>query len=337
MKKFETYIGIDVSKNTLDVTVINDEEPNKTHYERFGNNLKELKQLIGFVRLHAKAKSNRWLFCMEHTGIYTMHLSVYFSLHKYSYALVPAIDIQRSVGLRRGKSDKTDSRAIAKYAYLRQHDIILSSLPEKVLIKLKLLLSYRDRLTRAKKMLKTISVEMDQFLGKELTKDVIQSSSKMSLKIDAEQKMIDNKIMALVKENKELCDQFDLITTIPGIGPQTALNLMVYTRCFSTFDNARQLACYAGVAPFEYTSGTSIRGKTKVSPMANKKLKVLLSMCALNAKKADPEIGIYYLRKVEEGKNPMSVINAIKNKLILRVFATVKRGTPYVKTMNYAA
>ncbi|MFA6517579.1 MAG: transposase, partial [Bacteroidia bacterium] len=111
----------------------------------------------------------------------------------------------------------------------------------------------------------------------------------------------------------------------------------VYTRCFSTFDNARQLACYAGVAPFEYTSGTSIRGKTRVSPMANKKLKVLLSMCALNAKKADPEIGLYYLRKTEEGKNPMSVINAIRNKLILRVFATVKRGTPCVTTMNYAA
>ena len=337
MKKFETYIGIDVSKNTLDVTVINEEEPNKTHYERFSNNQAELNQLICFVKQHTKSKSNRWLFCMEHTGIYTMHLCVYFSLHKFSYALVPAIDIQRSVGLKRGKSDKTDSKVIAKYAYLRQHDILLSSLPEKVLMKLKLLLSYRDRLTRAKKMLKTISTDMNQFLGPELTKDVIKSSSKMSLKIDAEQKMIDYKIMALVKDNEELHNQYNLITTVPGIGPQTALNLIVYTRCFSTFDNARQLACYAGVAPFEYTSGTSIRGKTRVSPMANKKLKVLLSMCALNAKKVDPEIGLYYLRKTEEGKNPMSVINAIRNKLILRVFATVKRGTPYVTTMNYAA
>ncbi len=124
---------------------------------------------------------------------------------------------------------------------------------------------------------------------------------------------------------------------MPGVGPQTAINLIVTTRCFSTFENWRQLACYAGVAPFEYRSGTSIRGKTKVNHIANKKLKSLLNMAALSAKRHDKQLKEYYERKIQEGKNGMSVMNALRCKIISRVFATIKRETPYVDFLKYSA
>ena len=112
---------------------------------------------------------------------------------------------------------------------------------------------------------------------------------------------------------------------------------MVYTCCFTSFTDARKLACYAGVAPFEYSSGKSIRGRSKVSHLANKKLKALLSLATLNAKRKDKELQLYYQRKISEGKNGMLVMNALRNKLIHRIFATVKRGTPYVPLMKFAA
>jgi transposase len=106
---------------------------------------------------------------------------------------------------------------------------------------------------------------------------------------------------------------------------------------FTAFDNWRQMACYAGVAPFEYTSGTSIRGKTKVNHLADKTMKSMLQMCVLSAIKYDNQIKLYFEKKKTEGKNPMLVMNNIRCKLLARAFAVINRGTPFVKISNYAA
>ncbi|MEZ5037261.1 MAG: IS110 family transposase [Chitinophagales bacterium] len=94
--------------------------------------------------------------------------------------------------------------------------------------------------------------------------------------------------------------------------------------------NPRSLACHCGVAPFERSSGL-FKGKARVSHMANKRLKTALHMAALSAMKLDKELKQFYERKVAEGKSKMSVINAIRNKLIHRIFAVIKRATPYQK------
>lgn len=87
--------------------------------------------------------------------------------------------------------------------------------------------------------------------------------------------------------------------------------------------------------PPRYSSGSSVRGKTKVSSLANRKMKALLSNCASAAVQHDPELKLYYQRKVKDGKAKMNVLNAVKAKLINRVFATVNRGTEYVTIMQY--
>lgn len=97
--------------------------------------------------------------------------------------------------------------------------------------------------------------------------------------------------------------------------------------------NHRKFACYSGIAPFEYRSGISIRGRTRVNPMANKKMKRYLHKASLTGIKLDEELKKYYERKVAEGKNKMSVLNAVRNKLLARVFAVVNRGFVYQK--NY--
>lgn len=145
---------------------------------------------------------------------------------------------------------------------------------------------------------------------------------------------IEDQMKDIIDGDDDLKKLYSLVTSIIGIGFVTAVNLLIYTNEFKLFSNYRKFACYSGVAPFEYRSGSSIRGRTKVNPMANKKMKRYLHMASLTCIKLDEGLKNYYERKVAEGKNKMSVLNAIRNKLIARVFAVVSRGSIYQK-INY--
>ena len=150
-------------------------------------------------------------------------------------------------------------------------------------------------------------------------------------------KKIDDQIRKTIMQNNDFKHSYNLLNSIPGIGIQTITYLLIVTRNFTLFNHPKKLACYCGVAPFPYQSGTSIKGKNKVHHFANKKLKSLLQMCAMNAKRYDFEIGHYFHKKIEEGKNKMLVYNNIRNKLLKRVFAVIKRQQPYVNVHKFAA
>ena len=113
--------------------------------------------------------------------------------------------------------------------------------------------------------------------------------------------------------------------------------LIAYTNAFTKFNDTRKFASFCGIAPFPNSSGTSIKGRTKVSHLANKKIKSLLDLCAKSAIQSNPEMKNYYQKRIEQGKNKMSTINIIRNKILSRVFAVVKRQTPYVDFMKFAA
>ena len=121
--------------------------------------------------------------------------------------------------------------------------------------------------------------------------------------------------------------------SIKGVGNQLATGIIIASHAGQKLRHAKAMACYAGVAPFEHKSGTSVRGRTKVSPLANKSLKTLLHRGALSAIRNNQEIKAYYERKVAEGKPKMLVINAVRNKLITRIFACIRDGRKYQK--NY--
>ena len=336
MKKHQVFIGVDVSKNKFDVCVIEAEKYEVLYRAFYENTRKGIEQMRRQL-LKLKPDESSWLFCIEHTGVYTMPLCYSLTEYKLDYALVSGLQIHRSLGLKRGKSDKADARDIARYACLHEPELQLYQLPEKHLVKLRLLLSHRERLLKAKKMFASAEEECSEFMDKSVSKEVLKDSRLIMKQFDKRIALINRQIQLVIDSDEKLKTTYQLATSIPGVGQQITCYLIVYTRCFSSCENARQLACYAGVAPFEYSSGTSIRGRTKVSQLANKKLKSLLNMGALTAKKMDPEMALYYERKTKEGKNGMLVMNAIRNKLVARIFATVKRGTPYVPLMQFSS
>lgn len=240
------------------------------------------------------------------------------------------------MGIKRGKSDKMDALVIANYALVNRFKLKTSAFTEKHLIELKLLHTQREKITKAIRKFNN-SKENELFLPKDLLTDFLKSNVSILKNLKKNLKLIDSQILNIINSNTTLKKDYELIQSIPGIGPQTATYLLIVTKGFSAFDNARQLACYAGVAPFPYQSGSSIRGRNKVNHLADKKLKSLLNMCALNAKKYDYQIKMYFDTKVENGKNKMLILNNIRNKLLHRVFAVIKRQQPYVNIHNFAA
>jgi transposase len=250
--------------------------------------------------------------------------------------MVPALEIHLTKGLVRGKSDKKDALMIAHYLLSNQFKIIVSTLNEFDIDKLKVLNSQRDRIVKAISVFRH-TYESKDFLPKELTKDTYRINDSILNNLKKNLIKIEREIKKIIDANQTIKTNYNLIKSIPGIGPQTSVYLLIVTKNFTAFKDGRKLACYAGVAPFPYQSGTSINGRTKVHHFADKKLKSLINMCALNAKRWDAEISIYYEKKVAEGKNKMLVMNNVRNKLLHRVFAVIKRQTPCVNTYKFVA
>ncbi|MBC3789175.1 IS110 family transposase [Spirosoma utsteinense] len=176
--------------------------------------------------------------------------------------------------------------------------------------------------------------EQETFISKSLQKTLKGNVNKSLAVLKEEQKAIDQAIKQLIEADTRLKELFDLIVSVPGIGPVIATELLITTNEMQTINDPKKLACHAGVAPFEYCSGSSIRGKTKVSHQARKRLKSLLHMGTMSAIQMKGDLQDYYQRKISEGKHTMLVLNAVRNKLIHRVCAVVRRVEKYDK--NYA-
>lgn len=320
--EFDYFIGIDISKNTLDFFVSKKGEllfQNKVTNspEAILAILKELKS-IGVVL-------ERSLFCMEHTGIYQEHLINILHKKKAYIWLESAVRIKRSGGLQRGKNDKVDAQRIASYAYRNREEVKLWQPRREVVERLKRLTCYRARLISAKKQLSTPLTEEGPFVGRGgqlYFKDVLKGIEQSLFKVETS-------IGDLIRSDDELRRLFNIITSVNGIGTVTACHIIAATNEFKEIDDPRKFACYAGVAPFEHSSGTSVRGRTRVSHLANKTVKANLHMAALSARKSNVEIRNYYERKIAEGKHVMTVMNAVRNKLIHRIFACVKQNRKY--------
>lgn len=277
------------------------------------------------------------IFIFEHTGLYSHQLAVFLTEQHIPFILVPGLEVKRSLGISRGKNDKIDAKKIAKYAYEKREELQTYIMPSTQLISLKSLLSLRVRLVKQRAGYKASLKEQKRVLIKKENKVLLESQKKIIKYLTKQIDTIEKEMDDIINKNDSLKAIYKLIISIKSVGPQTALFMIVYTNAFTKFAKWRKFASYVGTAPFQNSSGTSIRGKTKVSNLAYKRIKSLLDQCAKSAIQHNPEMKIFYQKRIEEGKNEMSTINIIRNKILARIFAVVQRGTPYVDTMRYAA
>lgn len=327
MKEYKYFYGVDVSKRTVDI-VYTDKQI--TVHQKFSNDSAGMDQLMEWLRQN-NTSSDHTLFCMETTGLYCLTLTHFLSSHSIDVWVEHSTTIKKATALARGKNDKVDAQRIAIYATKNLDRLRLWKPMNATLEKIKHLATLRERLVETVKRL-TVPVQEFEERGDHAMAKLLNKSMKKTLAaLDKDLKMVESQIMEIVGQDENLRHLYKIITSVVGIGFVTAINLMVHTQGFSVMNDGRKLACYCGVAPFEYSSGSSIRGKTKVHHMANKKLKCNLHMASITAVRYDAELKLYYERKVAEGKNKMSVLNAVKCKLLARVVSCVNNQKMYVK------
>lgn len=321
--KFSNIMGIDVSKSTLDCHLHLQQESLQVTNTAVG-----YKKLVKWLKKHSK-NPEEVLVVMEHTGIYTYRLEQYLHGEGIAYVKRPALDIKRSLGMVRGKTDKADARFISKYGWMRREELTPTKPMSENLVTLQQLMNYRDKLVADKASYLARIKELKGQFGDDLASAITQSSEYLIEVLTVEINQAERAIKALIKKEESLKINYDLVTSVKGIGFATAVHFIVSTENFTRFADARKMMCYCGVAPFKHESGSSIRGRTKVSHLANKKLKSLLTMAAMSAMKWDPELKRKYEEKVAEGKPKLSVLNIIRAKLVTRIFAVVQKQTKY--------
>ena len=330
--KFKSLIGIDVSKSTLDAYL----KINQCH-AIFDNNEQGYQELVEWVMDNSGlVLAEELLFGFESTGIYSSELALFLEKHSLPFYIISGLELKRSLGIRRGKSDKADSKDIAEYLYEKHEKIIPTTLPSQTIQNLKKLFNYRERLVKDRAGYVTRIKEYETVVARNKIKVYQKSHTTVIACLDKQIETVEREIDRLLHKEELLLNQYKLINSIKGIGPQTALALIVLTEGFTLFDTWRRFASYAGTAPFPNQSGT-FRGRTKTSKLANKRIKTLLTLCAGTAIQYSTEMRVYYQRRIAEGKSKMSTLNIIRNKLLSRAFAVVNRNSNYIDTLKYAA
>jgi transposase len=329
MKK-KNVIGVDVSKETLDIVFKN----NQRHIQ-ITNDQKGFKAFIKEI-LSMKILFSDCLVVMEHTGVYSYPFESFLSINSIAFSKVPALQIKRSSGIVRGKNDKADAKQIAEFGFLHQESLKYSISSERMNY-LKSLLSLRDRFVRQKGGYQASIKEQGAFLGIKKSSPLLRTQSKMIAILDIQIEEIESEIKIVIKEVEAMKKNYDLIVSIIGVGFVVACNMIAYTNNFTLFTEARKFASYSGVAPFDHSSGKSLKKRPRISHLANKRIKTLLDLAAKSAINYDPEIKEYYKRRIEMGKNIRSTINVVRNKILYRIFAVVKRETPFQKNYQHVA
>jgi transposase len=324
MSKLKNFVGIDISKLWFDAALIKTDNPFQILHRQFLQNPVGYKTLLEWLMLNNAQVGDQTLFCMENTGLYNTGLVNHLVGIQAQLWVEMPLRIKKTGGFERGSDDKTACVKIARYAMRYQEDVKLWEPADSNMEKIKNLITQRDRIINAVTQL-SVPVKELKDCGCEAEAKQMEKIQKPALAaLQKTKKNIEVLITKTVQQDEQINKKVALVQSIKGIGPVTAVALLVYTKSFDMFDNAKQLACYCGVVPFKKQSGTSVRYKPSVSPFANRKLKKLLHLCALSAIKNDKELHLYFERKVMEGKNKMSVINAVRNKLIHRVYAVLR-------------
>ncbi len=325
------FVGIDISKSTFNVAVYHDSEIS-VEGQQVNTPQGAVDLLIALRQLPSFSVDNS-VFCLEHTGVYGWHVLNALHAAGAKICLESAQRIKHSLGLQRGKSDQVDARRIAEYA-ARYTDKLRQWHPERKCIRqLRLLSTVRSRLLKSKRQLEVPLKEAKSFMSTDEYELMLLHSSKTIETLNAQIEQIDAQILQLIDADSTLKPLLLKATSVPGIGVVTAAELIIRTNEFKNITTGKQLACQVGIAPFEHSSGSSLRGRNRVSHKAHKRLKTLLHLGAMAAVRSHGEFKHYYQRKLEEGKNPMLVLNAVRNKMILRVFAIIRNNTTYQK--NY--
>lgn len=317
-------IGIDISKKTLDICI---KENQSVRYLNIENKVQVIKR---FLKTYTK---DDVLIAMENTGRYNWNLFEVLEAFAFKVYVISPLHLKKSIGLTRGKNDKIDALRICNFIE-KNHEEIASWKPcPQAIKKIKILLTERALRIKIKKQLMSQQHDYKLMKSIKLDKELLKFNVQLIKNIEVQIKGIESSIELIIADDQKLKQQYQLMKSVPGVGKVLSWMFISKTEGFTSITDPRKMACYSGVVPFDFQSGTSIKKRPGVSMLADKTIKSILHLGAMSAIRHSNDLRKYYLRKVEEGKNKMSVLNAVRNKIVHRVFAVIKNQIPYQKDL----
>lgn len=330
--QFTHFVGIDISKSYLDWSVVHQAE--QLSKKRTMNEPDRIQVYIQQLLIDLKVSLKQVLFTMEHTGRYNYPLlKVLEELNAHIWQVSP-LHLNRSMGIQRGKTDPLDAKRIALFSMRHQDEFQAHQAMRSVLLQIKSLFALRRVLVKSCKSLKMQLSEIafvESDIQDDLKKHLVSIASSIRDKI----RQLEQQIIQLIHNDIRLSRLFLLITSVVGVGSIVAIKILLVTNEFKRLKNPKKLACQAGIVPFEHRSGTSVFKAASVSNMADHELKNLLHLAALAAIRVEGELKDYYLRKKKENKPSMSIINAVRNKIVHRICACVKADRIYQRDYRH--
>jgi transposase len=308
--------GIDVSNTTLDISYQNN--LGELFHLKVGNNN------AGYAKI-IEHTGTQYHFVMEATGVYYIRLAFYLHEHGCTLSVVNALSIKRYIQmhLERNKSDKKDAAWICRYAI--EQEPPYWEMPDSAYFECKQLYNtireYAEQIKRFNNQLHSLK------LLPLPSKDTIKSLDKIKVTLEKEMELLEEKLEAVLKQWQP--EQLKSLRSIKGIGKRATAMLIVFTQGFKFTNSHRQLISFAGLSPSEYSSGTSIQGKSRIYKKGGKNLRDVLYMCSMNAIKTNPACKALYERLRAKGKTGKQALIAVCNKLLKQVFAVVKNNSLY--------
>ena len=315
MDKDINYFGIDISKDVFDVV-----DSNRKHHQ-FENSFKGFKKFIELL--------DQTSHCvMEATGYYHYQLAYFLLEHNMKVSVENPLSVKRFIQMRlsKVKTDKSDAKMICLYAQSVELKLWVGQSKNQIecLQIMRLLDLYFKQSTAVKN-----KIHGEKVLGN--PSNLVMKSLRRSLKnIEKEITLLELKLQEIVKsEHQEL---LILLESIPGLGRKTSMMLIVLTDGFERFSKASELCCFAGLTPIIRQSGSSVRGRPRISKVGNRKLRNLLFMCSFTACQHNKSCREIYERITAKGKSKKLALMAVCNKLLKQAFAIANSGLMYDET-----
>jgi transposase len=322
------FVGIDISKLTLDIAVMRESELIFT--KKIENSEASIKGFLNSMRTEFHCRPGDTIYCAEHMGIYARFLKDVFPMKKVRICFESPLQIRLSLGIQRGKSDALDAARIADYARKNFEKLKVWTRPRPCIERLITLRAIRRQLLKMRTMIVNVKIADTHFLREAANKKIGKYTAASFKAIKSDIQIIEKEMAGIIHRDDRLRGLVDLITSVPHVGPVIAMEIIILTNEFRDISCPKKFCSFCGIAPFAKSSGTSLYRKPKISSIGNKEMKKMLHLAALgSARPGDSLFKAYYRRKVQEGKNKMSVLNAVRNKIVRVIFACVRDRKPF--------
>jgi transposase len=315
MQNIKNYVGIDIAKSDFDVAI---ETGGHYRHYKFSNDVAGFKTLVQQLTADSHA-------VMEASGPYYLKLACYLHEQGIAVSVVNPLVIRRFCQMRlsRTKTDKKDAKMIAEYGKTEHPSNWKPDMD--YVMELRQLQATSDLLNKNRTSLLRQHEAFSQLTV--ISKEAVKAIRQTVKHIEKQIVILELKMQSLIKQYHG--KMYAQIQTIPGLGKKTSLLLIVISGGFTKFTDARQISSYIGICPRIFESGTSVKGRARITKMGMSRIRAMLYLCAWSAKKCNQTCKELYERLVANGKSKRLALIAVANKLIKQAFAIATNNTTY--------